>query len=58
MSEWTDAANDIIGDDAGLCYQFEERAGIVEHDGGRTRDDAEYIALMEIVALQSAREHG
>lgn len=32
----------------GLRYDYEERAAILEYDGGLTREDAETQALIEI----------
>ena len=32
--------------------EYEERAAIMEFDGGLSRDDAEYMARMRIVALK------
>ena len=32
----------------GLRYEFEERAAILEYDGGLSRDEAEAHALIEI----------
>ena len=34
---------------AGYRYEFEERAAILEYDGGLVRDDAEKIAAKEII---------
>ena len=35
-------------DEHGLRYEFEERAAILEYDGGLSRDEAEAHALIEI----------
>ena len=35
-------------DAQGLRYEFEERAAILEYDGGLTREEAEVQALQEI----------
>ena len=35
-------------DEQGLRYEFEERAAILEYDGGLTRENAEKQALQEI----------
>ena len=35
-------------DEQGLRYEFEERAAILEYDGGLSRDEADSQALQEI----------
>ena len=35
--------------DADLFYQFTERAGIMEYDGGVDRDEAELLALVDLL---------
>ena len=35
-------------DELGLRYEFEERAAILEYDGGLSRNEAEAQALLEI----------
>ncbi len=35
--------------DPDLRYQFEERAGIMEFDGGLSRDEAETLALIDLL---------
>ena len=35
--------------DPDLRYQFEERAGIMEFDGGLSRDEAEALALVDLL---------
>jgi hypothetical protein len=35
--------------DADLLYQFAERAGIMEYDGGVARDEAELLALVDLL---------
>ena len=35
--------------DADLLYQFSERAGIMEYDGGVDRDEAELLALVDLL---------
>ena len=37
-------------DEQGLRYDFEERAAILEYDGGLSRDEADSQALREIAA--------
>ena len=36
-------------DEQGLRYEYEERAGILEYDGGLSRDEADKQALREII---------
>lgn len=36
-------------DEQGLRYEFEERAAILEYDGGLAREEAEVQALQEIL---------
>jgi hypothetical protein len=36
-------------DEQGLRYEFEERAAILEYDGGLSREDADKQALSEII---------
>jgi hypothetical protein len=35
--------------DADMHYQFAERAGIIEYDGGVDRDEAELLALVDLL---------
>ena len=35
--------------DVELRYEFEERAGIIEFDAGQTRDQAELLALVDLL---------
>lgn len=39
----------VGGFDAELEYQFEERAGICQHDGGLSREEAEALAKETIL---------
>lgn len=49
--DWARAAAALLAevadddDRAGLRYEFEERAGVHEYDGGLPRDEAERLAL-------------
>ena len=36
-------------DSLGLRYEYEERAAILEYDGGLTREDADRVAACEIL---------
>ena len=48
-------------DRLGLRYEYEERAAILEYDGGLSREDAERRALAEILERcksSSCRENG
>ena len=39
----------VIKLDDGLREEFEERAGIIEFDAKVTRDDAEHLALLDVL---------
>lgn len=44
--------------DANLKEAFEERAGIMEFDGGLNREHAECLALLEIIRLHPVQVLG
>ena len=37
--------------DVDLLYQFSERAGIMEYDGGAERDEAELLAMIDLLRI-------
>lgn len=43
-------ANAVDKLDAELCEEFEERAGIIEHDGNLPRAHAECLALLDLLS--------
>lgn len=43
-------------DEQGLRYEYEERAAILEYDGGLSREEAEEQALSEIIVRMDNNE--
>ncbi len=41
-------------DQKDLRYEYEERAAILEYDGGLTREDADRVAAVEVLNLKQA----